>query len=321
MKFSYTTTAVLALLGAAASRAQNSAPGPEDATFSTNVKVVNVLATVRDKRGMLRNDLARDDFSILENGHPQDVKYFSRESDLPLTVGLLVDTSMSQEHVVQDERGASFRFLDQVLRRRDDRVFIEQFDMAVMPRVGLTSSRLELDEALSLVDTPSRRDLKMQTGGGTLLYDAIVQACRETMAGQKGRKAVVVLTDGVDEGSQATLKDAIEAAQRTETMIYAILFAEPGWYGMSALGRLGEANGRSVLSQMARDTGGGYFEVSRRITIAAVFARIEEELRSEYSLGFVSDAPVTISGFRKLQVAVKEKGLSVQARDRYWAAR
>ncbi len=311
-------TAVAAVAGMAAASV---AWGQEaEATFSTNVKVVNVLATVRDKRGMLRNDLAKEDFTILENGREQEVKYFSRESDLPLTVGLLVDTSMSQQHVVQDERGASFRFLDQVLKRRDDRVFIEQFDMAVMPKVGLTSSRVELDEALSLVDTPSRRDLKMQTGGGTLLYDAVVQACRETMAGQKGRKAVVVLTDGVDEGSEATLKDAIEAAQRTETMVYAILFSEPGWYGMSALGRIG-SSGRSVLSQLARDTGGGYFEISGKVTIMAVFARIEEELRSEYSLGFVSDTPVTIAGFRKLQVSVKEKGLGVQARERYWAAR
>ena len=133
-----------------------SAQDAEDtAKFSTVVKVVDVFATVRTKSGEIVRNLAKDDFSILENGRPQTIKFFSHESDLPLTIGLMVDTSMSQAKVLDEERGASFRFLDQVLRENKDQVFIMQFDMAVRLRQDLTSSRKALDESLAYVDTPS----------------------------------------------------------------------------------------------------------------------------------------------------------------------
>ena len=125
-------------------------PGQDEATFSTDVKVVNILATVRTKSGQIINDLNKDDFSVLENGRPEAIKYFSRESDLPLTIGLMVDTSMSQARVLESERSASFQFVDQVLREGKDKVFVTQFDMAVLTRQELTSSRrdLEADAAL-----------------------------------------------------------------------------------------------------------------------------------------------------------------------------
>ncbi len=310
--------AVLVCLCALPVLAQDAAP--DTPTFSTNVKVVNVLATVRDRHGALIRDLAKDDFNLLEDGVPQTIQYFARESDLPLTVGLLVDTSMSQEHVIGDERRASYHFLDQVLRRRDDRVFVTQFDLAVMPRAPLTNDLRVLDEALSQLDTPSRRDLSMQTGGGTLLYDAVIAASHEILEKQTGRKAVVVLSDGVDTGSEASLKEAIEAAQRSDTLVYSILFSDAGFYSVPFMG-LGASEGRAALARMSRETGGGFFEVSRKLSIDAIFARIEDELRSEYSLGYVSSVPVRLSGFRKLRLAVAQKGLTVQARDRYWAQR
>ena len=293
----------------------------DDITFSTDVKVVNVLATVRDKQGKIIRDLEQADFSVLENGRPQTIRYFSRESDLPLTLGLLVDTSMSQQRVLDAERGASFRFLDQVLRESKDHVFLLQFDMAIMMRQALTSSHKELNDALGLVDTPSRQDLQHQYGGGTLLYDAIIKASKDVMKAQSGRKALIVLTDGVDTGSDATLADAIEAAQLADTLIYSILFSDATFYNGPFLGGVGGPNGRSVLQRLSRETGGSFFEVSKKKSIEQIFAELEQELRTQYSLGYVSDAPVRVSEFRRIQVAVDKKGLGVQARNRYWARR
>jgi len=292
--------------------------GQESPTFSTDVKVVNVLATVRGKNGEIVRNLSQDDFSLLENGRPQTIRYFARESDLPLTLGLMVDTSMSQRRVLDAERGASQRFLDQVLRETKDRVFLMQFDMTVLLRQELTSSRMKLGEALAFVDTPTRRDLSMQVGGGTLLYDAVVKASNEVMSGQQNRKALILLTDGVDTGSQATVAEAIEAAQRADTLVYSILFADPDAYGLPIFG---SPDGRGPLMRISKETGGGFFEVSKKRSIEQIFAVLEDELRSQYSLGFVSDEPVRISEYRKLQLSTKQKGQVVQARDRYWARR
>ena len=309
-EFSFSAASLL--LGGSLSRAQQ-----QDATFSTEVKVVDVLATVRDKHGALIRDLTKDDFSMTENGRPQTIRYFARESDLPLTLGLMVDTSMSQRRVLDAERGASFRFLDQVLRENKDQVFIMQFDMALQMRQPLTSSRRDLDDALAFVDTPDNDELAHQSGGGTLLYDAVVKASKDVMENQRGRKALIVLSDGVDFGSEATLTTATEAAQRAGTLIYSILFSDAGAYGFS----LGAPDGRGPLMRMSGETGGGFFEVSKKHGIEQIFDRIQEELRSQYNLGYVSDQPVRISEFRKIQLAVNRKGLVVQARDRYWARR
>jgi len=140
------------------------ASAQQDATFSSDVQVVNLLATVRNKNHEILRDLTKDDFQILENGRLQIIKYFTRESDLPLTIGLMVDTSMSQVHVLDAERGASLRFLDEVLRENKDHVFIMQFDLTVQTRQPLTGSRRELNQALAFVDTPTRNQLRSQYG-------------------------------------------------------------------------------------------------------------------------------------------------------------
>jgi len=286
----------------------------DDATFKTETKVVNVLASVRTKKGEIIRDLTKDDFSLSEDGRPQTIKYFARQSDLPLTLGLMVDTSMSQRRVLESERTASFRFLDQVLRQAKDQVFIMQFDTSVILRQGLTSSFGKLNDALSYIDMPSRNEMQIGGSKGTVLYDAVVKASNEIMKKQSGRKALLLLTDGVDVGSDATVADAAEAAQRADTLIYSILFADSGFYS-------GGADGSRGLMRMARETGGGFYEVSKKHSIDQIYASIEDELRSQYSLGYNSDQPVRISEFRKIQLSVKEKGLVVQARDRYWAQR
>jgi VWFA-related protein len=290
-------------------------PEGEEATFSTEVKVVNLLATVRTKSGQFVNDLSKEDFSLSENKRPMEIRYFSRESDLPLTIGLMVDTSMSQGRVLESERSASFQFVDQVLREGKDQVFVTQFDMAVMTRQQLTSSRRDLEKSLPYVDTPSKNELEAQRGGGTLLFDAVAKASREIMSGQRNRKAMIILSDGGDNGSDETLASAIEAAQRADTVIYSILFADPGYYGGFGGG------GKNAMQRLAKETGGSFFEVSKKLSIDQIYGIIEQELRSQYSLGFISDQPVRVSEFRMLQLTAKRKDLIVQARDRYWAQR
>jgi VWFA-related protein len=283
-----------------------------DPVFSSDVRVVNLLAAVRDKKGAIVRDLAKDDFSLLENGRPQTIRYFSRESDLPLTLGLMVDTSMSQQRVLDAERGASFRFLDQVLRENKDQVFIVQFDGTVRTAQSLTSSRARLDNSLTYVDTPTRQQLRNGLGDGTLLYDAVINASDEFMKSRTGRKALIVLSDGVDNDSEATLADSIEAAHRADTLVYSIEFSDPNF---PSFGR----DGKGVLMRLAKETGGEFFEVSKKLDIDQIYALIQEDLRSQYSLGYVPDHAATVSEFRKIQLTVKRPGLVVQSRDRYWA--
>lgn len=282
-------------------------------TFSTEVKVVNVFATVRDKDGHIITNLTKDDFTLLEDGKPQTIRYFSQESNLPLTIGLLVDTSLSQTRVIENERGASYRFLDQVLRENKDKAVIVQFDQAVVIRQGLTSSHKDLQDTLSLLDSPNAEEAR--EGSGTLLYDAVRTASIQVMRSVQGRKAFVALTDGVDFGSAVSLTDAVESAQRADTLVYCILFSDESYYGGISLG----PSGRGVLKRLASETGGGYFEVSKTRTIGQIYDAIQEELRSQYSLGFVSDHPVTRSGFRKIQLKTKQRKLIVQATGRYYA--
>jgi len=296
--------------------ARSLALGQDEPTFSTDVKVVNVLATVRTKKNEIVRDLTKDDFLLSENGRPQTIRYFSRETELPLTVGLMIDTSMSQQKVLESERSASFRFLDQVLRESKDKLFVMQFDMAVQLRQPLTSSRRDLEEILPYVDTPTRRELGLQTGGGTLLFDAVVQASNNVLKNQRNRKAMIVLSDGGDNGSTATLTDAIEAAQRADTLIYSILFADPGFPGPRfPFG----SEGKDILMRLSRETGASFFEVSKKQGIEQIYDAIQEELRSQYNLGFISDQPGEISEFRALKLTTKQKGLIVQSRERYWA--
>lgn len=301
----------LLLSTAAAATALKAQDSP---TFSTDVKVVNIFATVRDKSGRIIRDLDKSDFAVRENGKPQEIRYFSRESDLPLTVGLMIDTSLSQGRVLENERGASYRFLDQVLRQPKDKAVIVQFDQAIMIRQGLTASHKDLEATLSLLDTPTAQ--QAQYGSGTLLYDAVRTASIQTMRKQQGRKALIVLTDGVDEGSSISLTDAIESAQSAGAQVYCILFSDATYYG--GAGILGP-DGKRVLERLASETGGVFYEVTKQRSVSDVFRDIEEDLRSEYSIGFVSNQPVKASGFRQLKLNTTKKGLIVQAPNRYYA--
>jgi VWFA-related protein len=313
-----------------------------DTTFSADVKVVNVLATVRNKQGQLVNDLTKDDFSLTEDGRPQTIRYFARETDLPLTLGLLVDTSGSVRRVIGEERGASHVFLHEVLRPDKDQAFVLHFDREVELLQDLTNSREKLERACDLLEVGQPGGSSSSGGGnqggggggrrgGTLLYDAVYLASNELMSKQKGRKAEIVLSDGKDNGSRETIGQAIESAQRADTLVYSILFADeeeyynpyPYGYGrrrgvpMPRYPQSTGPDGKKVLQQVSRETGGGFYAASKKESIDKIYAQIQDELRNQYSLGYTSDQP-TGSGYRKISVTVKQKGATVQARDGYY---
>lgn len=351
-----------ALVLAGLSLPSQSLRAQQDAQFSTDVNVVNIYATVRDKQLKIVNSLAADDFVLTEDGRPQTIKYFSQEADLPLTIGLLIDTSLSQRNVLGEEKDASYSFLDQVLRPEKDQTFIIHFDHETELLQDLTSSRKDLRRALDavhLADGPQMRQRGQNSPGGgypgggypsgsngagrqagTTLYDAIFLASDEIMSKQKGRKALILLTDGVDEGSKESLYDCIKAAQRADTLVYSILFSDREAYGqqpiMATLGGMGmgrrgmgrgvpmneqHPDGKKILQQISRETGGGFFEVTKKEPIDSIYKTIQEELRNQYSIGYVSDQDPSATGFRHITLTAKNnKSLIVQAPEGYYPA-
>jgi len=294
--------------------------------FSTEVKVVNVLATVRDAHGALIRNLQKDDFILEEDGRPQTIKYYSQESDLPLTLGLLVDTSGSQRGLLAKERKASSTFFDQVLRENKDQAFLVRFGFGVELLKDLTSSREQLRAAMAGLVVDLRPRLWSKRPGrlpsrdnysGTTLYDAVYLSSEDLMRRQGGRKALILLTDGVDLGSEVSLAAAIESAQRANTLVYSILFVDSGVY-QGPQWENAVALGRTVLQLLSMETGGGFFEVSRKQPIVAIYREIEEELRSQYSLGYTPDGKGRAAGYHNIRVATKQKGLIVQAREGYY---
>jgi VWFA-related protein len=301
----------------------------DNPVFSSDVKVVNILATVRTKNGDIVTNLTKDDFILTEDKRPQAIKYFSRETNLPLILGLLVDTSGSQRNVLEEEETASYRFLDKVLREDLDKTFLAHFDFDTELLQDLTTSKQKLKRGLDEMEVPGpggRRSggysgggSRNGCGGGTVLYDAVYLAANEVMRHQQGRKAVILLTDGVDHGSRISMNTSIEQAQRADTLIYSIMFeGEESGGGPGFRGGCIDEDGYKVLQKMSRETGGGFFEVSRRRSIDAIYRQIEEELRSQYSIGYTPDRPLDSSGYRAISLKTRRKDLIVQARQGYY---
>jgi len=293
-------------------------------TFSTDVRVVNLFAGVRDAEGRSVHNLTKDDFTLEEDGRPQTIRYFSQESGLPLTLGILVDTSVSQRRLLAEERTASFRFLSQVLRPDQDRAFIIHFDREVELLQDLTGSHEKLEQALARLQTPKlppRKPGDPKVGSwalsGTALYDSVLLASEEVLTKQSGRKAIVLLTDGVDNGSKVGLSRAIESAQRSDALVYTILFSDRGAYD----GVFASEAGKKAMQRISQETGGGYFEVSDSQPISTIYLQIEEKLRDQYSIGYTPERSDAGPGYRKIRLATKRTGLVVETRDGYYSIR
>ena len=288
-------------------------------SIKVDVSVVNVLCTVRDKKGGLVPHLNKDDFTILEDGKPQPIKYFTPETDLPLTIGMLVDVSGSQENLIGIERNAASAFFSQVLRKKDEAFLIAFGPEAELLQDYTNSTRL-LNEGLNQLRvhggvggiTPGPVPIDPR---GTILYDAVYLAANDKLRTEVGRKVIVVITDGVDEGSRLTNDQGIEAAQKADAVIYSILYADPRFRG--PFGNFG--GGESALHKMSDATGGRVFRVDRGHTLDQIFRELQDEMRSQYSIGYTPSNDSKDGSYRKLDIKLASKDMKAQARKGYYA--
>lgn len=319
-------TLVIFVLGGAllAQNASQKQPPVEDLpTIKIDVDIVNVLATVRDKRGGLVGNLEKKDFTVLEDGKSQPIKYFTRETDVPLTIGLLVDVSGSQRNLIDIERNAASQFFSQVLRQKDEAFLIMFGEESELLQDYTNSVRL-LTEGL--------RQLRVSSGvgglgpgpvptaggpRGTVLYDAVYLAANEKLKGEVGRKVVVVITDGVDQGSRLNIRQAVEAAQKSDAVIYCIYYTDPSAYGYGPFSF--GSGGEGYLRQMSDETGGHVYKVDRKNSLELVFKQLQDEMRSQYAIGYTPTNDVKDGSYRKLDIRTSNKDLKVQARKGYYA--
>ncbi len=302
---------------------QGQQPSDQDnlQTFKAEVNVVNLFYNVKDKHGMLIPNLSKDDFEVLEDGKPQTIKYFSAESNQPLTLGIMIDTSASQTRVLDIEQEACAQFLKAVLREKD-LAFVINFDVDVDLDQDFTNNVHDLARALN------KMQINAGMGGGppglgggpvpttprgTLLYDAIYLGADEKLKNEVGRKAMIIFTDGEDQGSRLRIQDAIEAAQKADTICYVILIADRGFYGGFGY------SGDSEMRKLSEATGGRVIEVgNKQDKLKAAFDQIQSELRSQYNIGYTPTNNKLDGTYRKIQI--KAKGdYKIQARQGYYA--
>jgi VWFA-related protein len=292
-------------------------------TLKVRVNVVQLFFNVKDKKGALIPNQKKEDFDILEEGKPQTIKYFTAESNLPLTLGILIDSSGSQMRVLEMEKEVGGAFLSQILRDKDE-AFVIDFDVNVDLLQDFTNDVHRLKAALekARVNTGGGGGSLPGLGGGpiptsnprgTLLYDAVYLAAHDQLAHEVGRKAMILLTDGQDQGSQLRIKDAIEAAQKSDSIVYVILIADRGFYGGFGY------SGDSEMKKLAGETGGRVIEVGNKMEkLKEAFDQIANELRSQYNLGYTPTNATQDGTFRKIELRSKQ-GYKVQTRSGYYA--
>lgn len=308
------------------------APSPEEesvATFKLNVNLVDVFFTVKDKSGILVPHLTKDDCTVLEDKEPQKLKNFVAETNQPLTLGILLDTSGSQERVLPLEQQVGSQFLERVLRQKDE-AFLLSFDVNVDLLQDFTNSARQLSRAMNKAEINTAGGngaggIPGAGGGtipsigapkGTLLYDAVYLASNEKMTQETGRKAMILLTDGEDQGSRIKIGEAISAAQRSNVIVYVILIADRGFYGGFGMGYWGY----SAMKKMAEETGGRLIDVGNNgKKLEAAFQQIEDELRTQYVASYTPSNNKLDGSFRHLAVECRGDGMKVQVRKGYFA--
>jgi VWFA-related protein len=310
----------------------NSSDEPQDEpteTLKVNVEVVQLFFNVKDKHGALIPNLNKESFDLAEDGQPQTIKYFKAETDLPLTLGILIDSSGSQMRVLDMEKTVGGSFLESILRPKDE-AFVIGFDVDINLLQDFTTSVSQLKHALN--------EAKINTGGvscgggpvgpqgpvpcsstgprGTALYDAVYLASHDEFSHEVGRKAMILLTDGEDQGSKLKIKDAIEAAQKADAICYVLLIADRGFYGMGGFGYSGDSD----MRKLTQETGGRVIEVGNKIDkLRQAFDQISQELRSQYNIGYVPTNSKRDGSFRKIEIKPKQSDYKIQARSGYYA--
>jgi VWFA-related protein len=305
----------------------------QDQPIRIDVDLVNILFTVKAKKGgALIPNLEKNNFSIEEDGKPQTIQRFSRETDLPLTLGLLIDISASQERLIDIERQAASAFFSSVIRPKDE-AFLISFGKSTDLLQDFTNSPRRLSAAL--------QDLRGDGGGpggigpipipnsgpvptvgtpkGTLLFDAIYLASNEKLKSEVGRKALILITDGEDQGSTYDRRGAIEAAQRSDAVVYSIYYVDRAFYSGGGIS-LGGGN-EGDLRKISEETGGHVFSVSRKHPLDEIFKQIQDELRSQYSIGYSSTNSARDGSFRHIEIKADNSDYRVQARSGYYATK
>jgi VWFA-related protein len=295
--------------------------------ISVSVDVVNILASVRDRHNALVPNLTKDNFTLFEDGKQQTIKYFSKETDLPLTIGMLIDVSGSQRNLIQVEREAATQFFSSELHKKDVAFLITLGEEAELLQDVTQSPRL-LREGLDRLRVSSGvtgiHPGPVPTASqprGTVMYDAVYLAAKDKLSSEVGRKVIVLITDGMDMGSRLTLNQAVEAAQKADAVIYSIYYydasAYGGGHGMITFG----GGGEGYLKKMSEETGGHVFKVDRKHTLQDVFKELQDEMRSQYAIGYTPTNENKDGSFRKVELRVTDKNLKVQARKGYYAIR
>jgi Ca-activated chloride channel family protein len=278
-------------------------------TLKVVTGLVAISAVVKSKDGEAKAGLTKDDFVLKQDGKEEPIRYFSRGSDLPLSLALMVDTSGSQQTFIGDEALASDVFFETMLGRKEDRAMLVQFDSSVLQLKSMTNSASALHFALSHV---SQRG---SGAGGTLLYDAIYGVAKNILASETGRKAMVILSDGGDNGSRRTLAEAIEQAQRSDVQIYSVLYSMRNSLSASDIGRPPAFDpGLGALQKLSESTGGRVFTVSHTLSLREIFEQIGQDLRLQYELGYKPPPDTQPNSYHKLELKAKDKKLTVQAR-------
>lgn len=298
------------------------------ATFKLQVNLVDLYFTVKDKSGILVPHLTKNDCTISEDKVPQTVKNFQAETDLPLTLGILLDTSGSQEYVLPLEQQAGSQFLNEVLRKKDQ-AFLVSFDVNIDLLQDFTNSPHMLEHAMDRAQintaggngaagVPGLGGGPVPVSGtpkGTLLYDAIYQVSNSKLREQTGRKAIIILTDGDDQGSTMKIQDAISAAERSNVIVYVILIADTGFYGNFGLGYYGY----SAAKKISEETGGRVINVGNNgKKLEAAFQQIQDELRTQYIATYTPSNAKMDGTFRHIGVTCGD-GMKVQVRKGYFA--
>jgi len=290
-------------------------PTQAGGTISTQVSLVSLFATVRDKNKRIVPDLKKEDFKVFQDNEEQKIAFFSKEVTLPITIGLLIDTSGSERNRLPAEQDAASRFLERVMKKGDEAMVIS-FDLDVDLLADWTDDKHIIERAINKarvnavggggVVTPGT--IPSNTGG-THFYDAVYLACNEKLGTEAGRKALVIITDAQDEGSKVRLEEAIEAAQKSDTVLHVLLVHDPGFSWQPG-----------VAKKLSDETGGRTIEVSSEKRLEEAFDQISEELRSQYQIGYYypSGKPKD-GGFRKIKVEVANKDQKVLARKGFYA--
>lgn len=322
---------LLWMLPAVAQEQQPSSPPAQDQnkdqeqgqgpTFKVDVNVVNLYFNVKDKHGALVPDVKREDLQVLEDGKAEKIKYFNVSSEQPLTLGILIDCSGSQQMVLPMTQQIASQFVKEVIRPKDE-AFVISFDIQVELLQDFTNDTPRLQRAL--------HKTRINTGGGsygvpgigqgpvpvhdpkgTLLYDAIYLAADEKMKQEVGRKALIILTDGEDQGSRTRIREAIEAAQKSDAIVYVIYEVDRGMFG---------GGGKGEMRKIAEETGGRVVDVGdNEKKLKEAFDQISNELRSQYYIGYTPSNQKRDGTYRKVEVKPVNKDLKIQARKGYYA--